>query len=187
MSTVENSLRSQTENSERCPQCGAPVESSSSGALGESTCEACGASLSQPAVDGGNLGNKGVSVPPSPTGGKRNPLALVVVAVVVAAMLYFGFHMARARSVPPPITKSTPAPDFTLAIARRQEHAPVGPARQSGAAEFLGHVVQSVQDRNAVARRIAEPVRTQGPADRRRRDGWMTVRKTSPSSPKIWE
>jgi cytochrome c biogenesis protein CcmG/thiol:disulfide interchange protein DsbE len=28
-------------------------------------------------------------------------------------MLYFGFHMAR-RSAPPPITKSTPAPDFTL-------------------------------------------------------------------------
>jgi thiol-disulfide isomerase/thioredoxin len=45
--------------------------------------------------------------------GKRNPFALVVVALVAAAMLYFGFHMAR-RSAPPAITKSGPAPDFTL-------------------------------------------------------------------------
>jgi len=51
--------------------------------------------------------------PPPVPAGKRNPLALVVVAVVAAAMLYFGFHMAR-RSAPPPVTKSGPAPDFTL-------------------------------------------------------------------------
>ncbi len=46
----------------------------------------------------------------------RNPLALVVVAVVVAGMLYFGFHMARrpGPEAPAILTKSTPAPDFTL-------------------------------------------------------------------------
>jgi thiol-disulfide isomerase/thioredoxin len=110
MSTAENSRGSQLEKSQRCPKCGAPVESGRDGALGAATCEVCGASLSHSVVDGGNLG---VSTPPSGGRGKRNPLALLVVAVVAAAMLYFGFHMAR-RSSPPPITKSGPAPDFTL-------------------------------------------------------------------------
>ena len=43
-------------------------------------------------------------------------MALVVVAVVAAGMLYFGFHMARRSNDPPSarITKSSPAPDFTL-------------------------------------------------------------------------
>jgi thiol-disulfide isomerase/thioredoxin len=108
MSTVENSLGNQTENSERCQNCGAPVENRRDGALGAATCEACGASLSPSVVDGG------VSATPG-SQGKRNPLALVVVAVVAAAMLYFGFHMARRSGpAPPPITKSGPAPDFTL-------------------------------------------------------------------------
>lgn len=54
--------------------------------------------------------------PPPVRGGGRNPLALVVVAVVVAAMLYFGFHMARrpGPEAPAILGKSTPAPDFTL-------------------------------------------------------------------------
>lgn len=53
--------------------------------------------------------------PPAPSG-RRNPLALVIVGVMAAAMLYFGFHMARrAGSEPPHLTgKSTVAPDFTL-------------------------------------------------------------------------
>jgi thiol-disulfide isomerase/thioredoxin len=52
---------------------------------------------------------------PAPQGG-RNPLALVVVAVLVTGMLYFGFHMARhAGAVPTQrLGFSTPAPDFTL-------------------------------------------------------------------------
>ena len=57
-----------------------------------------------------------VPVPP-PVRGGRNPLALVVVAVVAAAMLYFGFHMARRAGGPEPpqlLGKSTVAPDFTL-------------------------------------------------------------------------
>ncbi|MGD0761544.1 MAG: TlpA disulfide reductase family protein [Candidatus Sulfotelmatobacter sp.] len=51
--------------------------------------------------------------PPAPSaGGGRNPLALVVVAVLVAGMLYFGLHMAgRPR---PHLTQATLAPDFTL-------------------------------------------------------------------------
>jgi thiol-disulfide isomerase/thioredoxin len=46
---------------------------------------------------------------------KRNPFALVVVAVVVAGMLYFGFHSAR-RSVAgtPMLKQASLAPDFTL-------------------------------------------------------------------------
>ncbi|MGE5056869.1 MAG: TlpA disulfide reductase family protein [Acidobacteriota bacterium] len=53
--------------------------------------------------------------PPPPKGG-RNPLALAVVAVVAAAMLYFGFHMARRSGEDPPhiLGKSTQAPNFTL-------------------------------------------------------------------------
>ncbi len=47
---------------------------------------------------------------------KRNPLALVVVAFVVALMLYVGLHMARrsGRGSTPRITRSTVAPDFSL-------------------------------------------------------------------------
>jgi len=44
----------------------------------------------------------------------RNPLALVVVALVAAAMLYFGMHMARRSETTPGIAKSAAAPDFTL-------------------------------------------------------------------------
>ncbi|MGA8430600.1 MAG: TlpA disulfide reductase family protein [Candidatus Sulfotelmatobacter sp.] len=46
---------------------------------------------------------------------KRSPLALIVVAVVVAGMLYFGFHSAR-RTGPatPKLTRASLAPDFTL-------------------------------------------------------------------------
>jgi thiol-disulfide isomerase/thioredoxin len=56
-----------------------------------------------------------VAAPPI-QGSRRNPLALVVVAVIAAAMLYFGFHMARraGSNAPSIVGKSTPAPDFTL-------------------------------------------------------------------------
>jgi peroxiredoxin len=46
---------------------------------------------------------------------KRNPLALVVVAVVVAGMLYFGFHSARRAGAGTPMLKqASMAPDFSL-------------------------------------------------------------------------
>jgi thiol-disulfide isomerase/thioredoxin len=57
-----------------------------------------------------------VASPAPPVRGGRNPLALVVVAVIAAGMLYFGFHMAR-RSGPAHSQRlgfATPAPDFTL-------------------------------------------------------------------------
>jgi len=46
----------------------------------------------------------------------RNPFALVVVAVVAAAMLYFGFHMARRSGPTRPLGLGyqAPAPDFSL-------------------------------------------------------------------------
>src|SRR5581483_12037902 len=54
-------------------------------------------------------------VPRPPRSSGRNPLALVVVAVVVAAMLYFGTHMTRSGENPPHVLgKSTQAPNFTL-------------------------------------------------------------------------
>ena len=68
-----------------------------------------------------DLAGASLSAPPSPIqrqpgSGGRNPMALVVVAVIAAAMLYFGFHMAR-RSGPTHTQRlgyATPAPDFTL-------------------------------------------------------------------------
>jgi thiol-disulfide isomerase/thioredoxin len=53
---------------------------------------------------------------PPPDPGGRNPLALVVVAVVAAGMLYFGFHMSRRSGPTRPlgIAYASPAPDFTL-------------------------------------------------------------------------
>ncbi|MGA7908211.1 MAG: TlpA disulfide reductase family protein [Candidatus Sulfotelmatobacter sp.] len=47
---------------------------------------------------------------------KRNPLALVVVAFVVALMLYFGYHKARRphTTETPSVMQPKMAPDFTL-------------------------------------------------------------------------
>ena len=70
-------------------------------------CQSCGADLSLANAGIDNFGENGLGAAPPATGGNRNPLALVVVAVVAAAMLYFGFHMARRSGpAPPPITKS---------------------------------------------------------------------------------
>jgi thiol-disulfide isomerase/thioredoxin len=47
---------------------------------------------------------------------KRSPLALIVVAFVVALMLYIGYHKARRTGAGSPqrLTQSTIAPDFSL-------------------------------------------------------------------------
>jgi peroxiredoxin len=47
---------------------------------------------------------------------KRSPLALIVVAFVVALMLYVGYHKARRTGAGSPqrLTQSTIAPDFSL-------------------------------------------------------------------------
>ena len=98
-----------------CPKCGAAL-SQSAGLKPESapdpvstvTCGACGVTF-QPSDLAGVA-----AVPPAIPKGNRNPLALVVVALVAAGMLYFGMHMSRRSGTTPFITKSSPAPDFTL-------------------------------------------------------------------------
>src|ERR1700683_1478908 len=103
----------------RCPKCWATQEKGvrpnpEAAAVGTVTCNACGGAFPESDVEGGKYDVAGSAGGPA-RGGKRNPLALAVVAVVAAAMLYFGFHMARRSGpAPPPITKSGPAPDFTL-------------------------------------------------------------------------
>lgn len=102
-----------------CPKCGASVERGSSfdpqaDAAGTIICGACGAPYSVSDVAGGKPQAEGGAIQPQTSAGKRNPFALVVVALVAAAMLYFGFHMARRSAPPPAVTKSSPAPDFTL-------------------------------------------------------------------------
>jgi thiol-disulfide isomerase/thioredoxin len=67
-----------------------------------------------PTPPNGDAGNFSASAPPPIAPRGRNPLALVVVAVAVAAMLFFGLHMARRSTSNARIMKSTPAPDFTL-------------------------------------------------------------------------
>jgi len=97
-----------------CPSCGATSEKGAGPitndlSAGAVVCGACGATFPSP-VATDEVTAASSSRP------KRNPLALVVVAVVAAAMLYLGFHMAR-RSGPGEalgIRKSGPAPDFTL-------------------------------------------------------------------------
>ncbi|MFZ0297400.1 MAG: TlpA disulfide reductase family protein [Candidatus Sulfotelmatobacter sp.] len=59
-------------------------------------------------------------IPPNPdqpsSKGSRNPLILVVVAFVVALMLYFGYHQARRTGAGSTtrLTQSSLAPDFSL-------------------------------------------------------------------------
>jgi peroxiredoxin len=54
--------------------------------------------------------------PKSSGGGTRSPLALVVVALVVALMLYFGYHQVRHPNAASAahMTGATLAPDFSL-------------------------------------------------------------------------
>jgi thiol-disulfide isomerase/thioredoxin len=62
------------------------------------------------------MGEPPASVQPPSAPSGRNPMAMVVVAVVAAGMLYFGFHMARRSGADHPagIGYGVPAPDFTL-------------------------------------------------------------------------
>ena len=105
-------------------------------------------------------------VPPPSHNGGRNPLALVVVAVVAAAMLYAGFHMARRSGEEPPhvLGKSTQAPNFTLETLDGKNMSLSDLRGQGGPAEFLGHVVRPVQDRDSLAGGVAEGVWIPGPA-----------------------
>jgi thiol-disulfide isomerase/thioredoxin len=106
------------EPSQSCPKCGALLNKgealSPEPAAGTARCDACGQPLAQAPLDSGNFPTDAENT--APRGSGRNPMALVVVAVVAALMLYFGFHMARRLDSNPgfSITKSGIAPDFTL-------------------------------------------------------------------------
>src|SRR5690348_16287902 len=80
-----------------CPKCGAPLHKGEAlnpePAPGPPRCDACGQPLAQTPLDSGNFPTNAENA--APRGGGRNPMALVVVAVIAALMLYFGFHMAR--------------------------------------------------------------------------------------------
>ena len=106
------------EPSQWCPKCGASLDKgealSPDPAADTPRCDACGRPLAQVPLDSGNFPTNAHNT--APRGSGRNPLALVVVGVVAALMLYFGFHMARRSDSNPgmSITKSGIAPDFTL-------------------------------------------------------------------------
>ncbi len=102
-----------------CSKCGASLEQPRADiAPGTNVCEICGAPIVQlethytpgpPQIDP-------AVTPVQPPPPRRNPMALLVVALVAAAMLYFGFHMARRSGTDHPagMGYGTPAPDFTL-------------------------------------------------------------------------
>jgi len=103
-----------------CPKCGAALDGSETLRLDAAPetplCNACGSPLRPAPVNAGSTDAAGFPMQgaarPRPN---RNPLALVFVGVVVAGMLYAGFHFARrAGSEPGDPMKSKVAPDFTL-------------------------------------------------------------------------
>ncbi len=94
-----------------CPKCGAALNQGAGltpeTASGTVTCGSCGTTLQASDFAAGAAAFQ--------QRGNRNPLALVVVALIAAGMLYFGVHMARRAAGPALlVTKSSPAPDFTL-------------------------------------------------------------------------
>jgi thiol-disulfide isomerase/thioredoxin len=120
MSTDEKPNEPLQEDTRWCPKCGASLENAGTrpeSAPGTPTCGACGAPI---------VPNETHYIPESAAGpadqstvqpNRRSPLALVVVAVVAAAMLYFGLHAARSSGGsqrPMGMAYGTPAPDFTL-------------------------------------------------------------------------
>ena len=115
----ENSKDQPIDSTQWCSKCGASLEQPRAEVQpGTPTCEVCGAPIVQlethyapepPQVDP-------LVAPVQPPPPRRNPMALLVVALVAAGMLYFGFHAAR-RSGPDHVAGAgygTPAPDFTL-------------------------------------------------------------------------
>lgn len=105
-----------------CAKCGHVLENSErveAAAPGTLICDACGSPLSEPLAARHSAAPEdewNAPARPPAQAAKRNPFALVVVALVAAAMLYFGFHMARRSGPTRPLglAQNTPAPDFTL-------------------------------------------------------------------------
>ncbi len=78
--------------------------------------QSTGASSGPPAPPSASQGTPPSTQPPQLSHkAARSPLALVVVAFVVALMLYFGYHQARRSAASAPrLTQSSLAPDFSL-------------------------------------------------------------------------
>lgn len=109
------------ESTQWCPKCGASLEdagaSRAEAAPVTPTCELCGAPLVALQTNYNPEPSALAPVEPVTLPRRRNPIALVVVALVAAGMLYFGFHMARrsgTEHLPGVLGYGTPAPDFTL-------------------------------------------------------------------------
>jgi len=103
-----------------CPKCGSPVEAREVAAPepGTAICDLCGAPLGQAPVSApeNDLNAPAPTPPPPQLPPARNPWVLVFVAVIAAAMLFIGFHMARRSGPMHPLglAHNTAAPDFTL-------------------------------------------------------------------------
>jgi thiol-disulfide isomerase/thioredoxin len=101
-----------------CPKCGAALKDGAKPEVvsGTATCEVCGMPLGPALVETSGDSAAGFPMQGAARRGNRNPLALVAVAVVVAVMLYVGFHFARRASANDGdnIMRSKVAPDFTL-------------------------------------------------------------------------
>lgn len=113
----EQSNEAKVESTQWCPKCGASLEDGSARPDPEpvaATCEVCGAPVVALQT---NYSPEPSAVSVQPTAPpKRSPVALVVVALVAAGMLYFGFHTARRTGTDHPlgVGYGMPAPDFTL-------------------------------------------------------------------------
>jgi thiol-disulfide isomerase/thioredoxin len=115
----EQSNETNVESTQWCPNCGASLENASARPepeLGAATCEVCGAPIVPLQTNYSPEPSAGSAAQPMAPPRQRNPLALVVVALVAAGMLFFGFQMARRSGTNRPmgIGYGTPAPDFTL-------------------------------------------------------------------------
>lgn len=119
MSTGQTSNQTPVQSTEWCPKCGAALENAAAQPEpepGTPSCEVCGAPIVPLQTHYAPETEAPAGAPPAVSPNRRNPFALVVVALIAAGMLYFGLHMARQSVSGHPIGLGygTPAPDFTL-------------------------------------------------------------------------
>jgi len=115
MSTQETPQPAAPETQAWCPKCGAALDGNETlrpeAASPVDSCDTCGKPLAVAPVNDYERATRPATPPPA-----RNPLAMVVAALVAAGLLFFGFHMARraGASNTQQISKSSMAPDFSL-------------------------------------------------------------------------